>query len=225
MPVAFNLLLAEQHEQFIMDTVQTTLESSQASGVGKPSQQEKSRTPSEQRTNDQVPVGPAPASKEEIAQEPPEKEVPAYFRASSHLPTYNGIADLVEHFQLSTIFLYQFARSKKCQKSAINLFEVKQEENETLRAYIECFNQAILEVPATHLEVLISAIMQGLRNRPLLESLAKKPISDFYDLLARADRYINLEDAQLIKKDNPHDRRRDNEGFSCWRTQRTIYSP
>ncbi|KAL0431261.1 UNVERIFIED_CONTAM: hypothetical protein Sradi_0752100 [Sesamum radiatum] len=96
---------------------------------------------------------------------------------------------------------------------AINLFGVKQEENETLRAYIESFNIAILEVPAPQPKVQISVITQGLPRQPLFESLAKKPASDFYVLLARVDRYINLEDAQL-KKDNKREKMRDTEGPS-----------
>ncbi|KAL0458474.1 UNVERIFIED_CONTAM: hypothetical protein Slati_0474600 [Sesamum latifolium] len=59
--------------------------------------------------------------------------------------------------EFSSLFLYQFASSEKCKKSAFSLFEVKQEEKEILRAYIEHFNKIILEVPTTHFEVLISA--------------------------------------------------------------------
>ncbi|KAK4391442.1 hypothetical protein Sango_1922000 [Sesamum angolense] len=78
-----------------------------------------------------------------------------------------SVRSFAEH---NTIFLYQFTTNKKCRKSASSLFGVKQEAKETLRAYIKCFNKAILEVLATHPKVLISAITQGLCNRHPLEA-------------------------------------------------------
>ncbi|KAL0413125.1 UNVERIFIED_CONTAM: hypothetical protein Sradi_1514200 [Sesamum radiatum] len=76
---------------------------------------------------------------------------------------------------------------------------VKQEENETLKAYVQRFNTAILEVLATHQEVLVSAFTQRLRGGPLFESLAKKPITDFLHVLARDGKYMNLEDIWLVR--------------------------
>ncbi|KAL0301386.1 UNVERIFIED_CONTAM: hypothetical protein Sradi_6415400 [Sesamum radiatum] len=69
------------------------------------------------------------------------------------------------------------------------------EENETLRAYLQRFNAAILEAQAAHQEVLVSAFTHGFRAGPLFKSLAKKLAIDFLDLLARARKYMNLEDA------------------------------
>ncbi|KAL0394714.1 UNVERIFIED_CONTAM: hypothetical protein Slati_4437600 [Sesamum latifolium] len=112
-----------------------------------------------------------------------------------------------------------FPSSKKCWKSAISFFGVKQEEKDTLKAYIEHFHKVILEILVTHLEVLLSAITQGLRNGPLFESLAKKSVSNFYDLLARADSYINLEDAQLTEKNIACNRSRDNEKASSHKSR------
>ncbi|KAL0423912.1 UNVERIFIED_CONTAM: hypothetical protein Sradi_0926000 [Sesamum radiatum] len=111
-----------------------------------------------------------------------------------------------------------FASNKKCQKSAISLFGMEHEENDTLKAYIEQFNNNILEVPAIYPQVLISSITQGLYNEPLFESMTKKHISDLYNLLARTDRYINLEDSQLTK-DNSIDRKRNKEGSFARRSK------
>ncbi|KAL0322385.1 UNVERIFIED_CONTAM: Transposon Tf2-11 polyprotein [Sesamum calycinum] len=94
----------------------------------------------------------------------------------------------------------KFASSEKCQKLAINLFGVKTIENETLRAYVQHVNSDILEVLATHQEVLIKTLTQGLQVGPLFELMVKKPISDFHDLLARVKRYMTLEYDQLKKR-------------------------
>ncbi|KAL0444176.1 UNVERIFIED_CONTAM: hypothetical protein Slati_2140300, partial [Sesamum latifolium] len=112
---------------------------------------------------------------------------------------------------LSSLFQHQFASNKKYQKSVISLFGVKQEDNETLRAYVQCFNATILEVPTTHQEVLVSAFTQGLCGGPFFESLAKKTPVDYLDVLTRAEKYMNLEDALLVRMSS---RWRENESSS-----------
>ncbi|KAL0440604.1 UNVERIFIED_CONTAM: hypothetical protein Slati_2543400 [Sesamum latifolium] len=127
-------------------------------------------------------------------------ELPAHFQAPSHLQAYDGTTDTAEHIsgsvrsfaEFSSFFQLQFASKKKYRKSVISLFGVKQEENETL---IQHFNTVVLEVPAAHQEVLISAFTQGLRGGSLFKSLAKKSATDFLDVLDRAQKYMNLEDA------------------------------
>ncbi|KAL0408234.1 UNVERIFIED_CONTAM: hypothetical protein Sradi_1757800 [Sesamum radiatum] len=49
--------------------------------------------------------------------------------------------------------------------------------------------------------------------------MAKKHVSDFYELPNRVDRFINLKDTQLTKKSNQLDKMRDNEGASCDRSK------
>ncbi|KAL0458404.1 UNVERIFIED_CONTAM: hypothetical protein Slati_0467600 [Sesamum latifolium] len=46
--------------------------------------------------------------------------------------------------EFSSLFQHQFANSKKYQKSVISLFGVKQEDNETIRAYVQRFNTTSL---------------------------------------------------------------------------------
>ncbi|KAL0430719.1 UNVERIFIED_CONTAM: hypothetical protein Sradi_0697900 [Sesamum radiatum] len=109
-----------------------------------------------------------------------------------------------------------FASNKKYRKSTISLFLIKQEEKETLMDYVQRFNIAIFEVSAARKKVLVSAFTQGICRRPLFESLAKKPATNFLDVLARAKIYMNLEDAWLVKK-NGHDKRKENESPSTRR--------
>ncbi|KAK4383729.1 hypothetical protein Sango_2748700 [Sesamum angolense] len=84
-------------------------------------------------------------------------------------------------------------------------------EDETLRAYVQCFNNIMLVVPTSSKELLINAFTQGLQVGLFFESLAKKPATSFHEVLARVRKYMNLEDARLVKRDENLNRMRDNE--------------
>ncbi|KAL0354323.1 UNVERIFIED_CONTAM: hypothetical protein Sangu_1013600 [Sesamum angustifolium] len=77
----------------------------------------------------------------------------------------------------------------------LSLFVVRQKENEPLKEYMQRFNAATLEVPSATQGVKASAFSQGLLDGDFFKSLTKKPVSKFDALLARAAKYINMEDA------------------------------
>ncbi|KAL0395391.1 UNVERIFIED_CONTAM: hypothetical protein Slati_4505300 [Sesamum latifolium] len=254
-PAVLNPLLCEQLQHFIMDTVNSALRGSQASGVSASSQVERGGTPASRGVDEQVParlqqdrslpvdfgvkktVGHQPPDiwrslkkemvelREQVTRETlfTERGVPfseqimieellIHFRAPAHLPANDGSTDLVEHirkFENAALL----NRSRKYKKSTISLFGIKQEEKKTLRAYVQRFNTTVLEVPTPHQEVLASAFTQGLRGGPLFESLAKRPAVDFLDVLARTEKYMNLEDAWLVKN-NEKDRKKENESVA-----------
>ncbi|XP_073062003.1 uncharacterized protein [Primulina eburnea] len=77
---------------------------------------------------------------------------------------------------------------------------MKQQEAETLREFVQRFNNAALEIPAATPDIMISAFTQGLRGGEFFKSLVKKPPLSYDDLLARAEKYVNLEDAQWYRR-------------------------
>ncbi|XP_075489717.1 uncharacterized protein LOC142528562 [Primulina tabacum] len=99
------------------------------------------------------------------------------------------------------VFLQHFSSSKKYKKTAFSLFEVKQNPEESLRAYIRRFNRVALDVPTCATETKTTAFTQGLREGEFFKSLTKKVPGDFEDLLSRAEKYINMEEAQKQKRD------------------------
>ncbi|XP_073130725.1 uncharacterized protein [Henckelia pumila] len=117
--------------------------------------------------------------------------------------------DSIQSFNdFSSAFLHQFASSKKYLKTSLSLFNLKQSEVEPLREYVQCFNTAALEVPATIADTLVNSFTQGLRGGEFFKSLVKKPPLTYDELLSRAEKYVNLEDAQrqraeLTRRANP----------------------
>ncbi|KAL0455629.1 UNVERIFIED_CONTAM: hypothetical protein Slati_0902100 [Sesamum latifolium] len=103
--------------------------------------------------------------------------------------------------EFRSLFLYQFASSRKLRKIELSLFVVRQKDDEPLKEHLQRFIATALEVPAATQEVKASAFSQWLLDGDLFKSLAKKPVSKFDALLARAAKYINMEEAQAAKKE------------------------
>ncbi|KAL0278075.1 UNVERIFIED_CONTAM: hypothetical protein Sradi_7297800 [Sesamum radiatum] len=102
------------------------------------------------------------------------------------------------------VFVTTFTRAAqqwKLRKTELSLFAVRQKDDEPLKEYLQRFNAAALEVPAATQEVKASAFSQGLLDGDFFKSLAKKPVAKFDALLARAVKYINMEEAQAAKKE------------------------
>ncbi|XP_073130434.1 uncharacterized protein [Henckelia pumila] len=99
------------------------------------------------------------------------------------------------------VFLQHFSSSKRYKKTTLSLFEIKQLNEESLRAYIKKFNRVALEVPACAPETKITAFTQGLREGEFFRFLVQRAPRYFEDLLAQAEKYISMEEAQRQKRE------------------------
>lgn len=70
--------------------------------------------------------------------------------------------------------------------------------------YIQRFNHDALEVPSGTSEILVSTFSQGLAEGDIFQLLVKKSPANYDDLLRRAEKYINVEEAQKARKTNPN---------------------
>ncbi|KAL0461221.1 UNVERIFIED_CONTAM: hypothetical protein Slati_0009700 [Sesamum latifolium] len=82
----------------------------------------------------------------------------------------------IESFeQLSQHFLHHFSINKRYPKTTSYLFTVVQQEQESLRDYVQRFSEVVLEVPYLNHELLASILQQGLRRGRFRESIIGKP--------------------------------------------------
>ncbi|KAL0445546.1 UNVERIFIED_CONTAM: hypothetical protein Slati_1682500 [Sesamum latifolium] len=88
--------------------------------------------------------------------------------------------------EFRSLFLHQFTSSRKLRKTKLSLFAIRQKNNEPLKEYLQRFNTAALEVPSATQEVKANAFSQGVLDGDFFKSLAKKSVSKFDALLARA---------------------------------------
>lgn len=88
--------------------------------------------------------------------------------------------------------MQHFTSSKCYYKTSLSLFSLKQGSEETLRKYIQRFNQVTLHVPIVALEALVSPFSQGSMDGDFFQSLVKKPPTNYDDLFGRAKKYISV---------------------------------
>ena len=85
---------------------------------------------------------------------------------------------------------------------------IKQREDETLRSYITRFNKEALSIDEADDKILIAAFTNGLREGKFLFSLYKNDPKTMMDVLYRATKYMNAEDALLAREEKPKKRER-----------------
>ncbi|XP_030964572.1 uncharacterized protein LOC115985811 [Quercus lobata] len=99
--------------------------------------------------------------------------------------------------ELSTQCASQFIEGHKYKKSIIFLMSIKQWEDETLRCYIARFNKEAFSIDEVDDKILVVAFT----NNPKTMS----------DVLYRATKYMNMEDALLACEEKPKKRERQEE--------------
>ena len=119
--------------------------------------------------------------------------------------TPNFISSLKE---LSAQFASHFIRGHMYKMSTACLINIKQQEDETLRSYITRFNKEVLSIDETDDKILVAAFTNELQKGKFMFSLYKNNPKTMLDVLYKAIKYMNAEDALLARKEKPKKRER-----------------
>ncbi|XP_030970642.1 uncharacterized protein LOC115991025 [Quercus lobata] len=103
--------------------------------------------------------------------------------------------------QLSSDFLHHFIGGQRPRRPVNYLLTIRQGEKETLRSYVKRFTRETLEVDEADDKVQLTTFKAGLRSRDLVASLAKNPPKTMAEMLLKAQKYMNAEDALAAIKD------------------------
>ncbi|XP_050281744.1 uncharacterized protein LOC126722643 [Quercus robur] len=103
--------------------------------------------------------------------------------------------------QLSSAFLRHFIGGQRPKRPVDYLLTIRQGEKETLRSYVKRFTRETLEVDEADDKVQLTTFKAGLRSRDLVASLAKNPPKTMAEMLLKAQKYMNAEDALAAIKD------------------------
>ena len=118
--------------------------------------------------------------------------------------------------ELSAQFASHFIGGHRYKKSTACLMNIKQWENETLRSYITRFNKEALSIDEANDKILVAVFTNGLQKGKFLFSLYKNDPKTMFDVLYRATKYMNAEDALLARKDKPRKRERQEDTRHDW---------
>ena len=121
----------------------------------------------------------------------------------SALAWFNRLSPaLVSSFkELSIAFVSHFIRARTYRKPSYHLLTVKQGPQENMRSYVQRFNSKSLRVDIPDEKFAIIAFIAGLgiQCKELMFSISKYPQASIAEVLAKAEKYINSEEALMSK--------------------------
>ena len=85
---------------------------------------------------------------------------------------------------------------------------IKQQEDKMLKSYITRFNKEALSINKADDKILVAAFTNGLRKGKFLFPLYKNDPKTMLEVLYKATKYMNAEDALLAREEKPKKRER-----------------
>ncbi|XP_050211517.1 uncharacterized protein LOC126661699 [Mercurialis annua] len=101
--------------------------------------------------------------------------------------------------QLNKEFLIRFFRNIPRKRSYEELYMCKQGEGETLRAYIERFNNEAMKIEHLNNKTVVQALKKGTRMGVLGDKLCSKKPKTYHKVMAVAHKCINIDDGRRQK--------------------------
>ena len=106
--------------------------------------------------------------------------------------------------ELSIAFVSHFIGARTYRKPSYHLLTVKQGSQESLKSYVHRFNAESLKIDIPDEKFTITAFIAGLgvQSKDLMFSISKNPQASMAKVLAKAEKYINGEEALISKKES-----------------------
>ena len=106
--------------------------------------------------------------------------------------------------ELSIAFVSYFIGARTYRKPSYHLLTVKQGTQESLKSYVQRFNAESLKIDIPDEKFVITAFIAGLgmQSKDLMFSISKNPQASMAEVLAKAEKYINGEEALISKKES-----------------------
>ena len=106
--------------------------------------------------------------------------------------------------ELSIAFVSHFIGARTYRKPSYHLLTVKQGSQESLKSYVQRFNAESLKIDIPDEKFAITAFIAGLgvQSKDLMFSISKNPQASMAEVLAKAEKYINGEEALISKKES-----------------------
>ena len=103
--------------------------------------------------------------------------------------------------ELSIAFVSHFIGARTYRKPSYHLLTIKQQPLENLRSYVQRFNAESLKVDILYEKFAITAFIAGLgvQSKDLMFSISKNPHATMTEVLPKAEKYINGEEALISK--------------------------
>ena len=112
--------------------------------------------------------------------------------------------------ELSIAFVSHFIGARTYRKPSYHLLTIKQSPQESLRSYVQRFNVESLKVNVPDEKFVITTFIAGLgvQSKDLMFSISKNPQANMAEVLAKAEKYINGEEALTSKRGSSSTTRR-----------------
>ena len=104
--------------------------------------------------------------------------------------------------ELFISFVSHFIGARTYKKPSYHLLSINQSPQESLRSYVQRFNAESLKVDVPDEKFAITAFIAGLgvESKDLMFSISKNPQASMAEVLAKAEKYFNGEEALISKK-------------------------
>ena len=106
--------------------------------------------------------------------------------------------------ELSIAFVSHFIGARTYRKPGYHLLTIKQSSQESLRSYVQRFNDESLKVDIPDEKFVITAFIAslGVQSKDLMFSISENPQESMAEVLAKEEKYINGEESLISKKES-----------------------